>query len=450
MPPPAPDPRHVSQLLEAGRLNDARVAAERLLAARPDDGQAVHLAGVIAARQQRMDAARPLLRRATELLPRDPEAWRNLGTAHRASGDFDAAIRCFEQALDLAPGDARALFSLSQVQPTARPALLDRVLEGLEAHPVSREAQTFLHFAAGRLLEDLEAPARAFYHYQLGNAADERSFDPAAHRRFIRDLTACFDAPFLAAQSPSGEPSPRPIFIVGMPRSGTTLVEQILASHPKVEAAGELPDIGAIASALGQHAGGNRYPHSARGVPPRAFPGFARAYLKRLAELHPGSAPRVVDKNPTNFLHLGLIRLMFPRAALIHCRRDPVETCTSCYFQMFAHGHAYAFDLGHLGFYYRHYQELMKHWERVLPDPPHEVIHESLVADPEPAIRRLLDHCGLPWHPGCLEPHTTRRDVMTASAHQVRRPIDPARAGRYRAYRRWLGPLENALEQAGA
>ena len=232
---------------------------------------------------------------------------------------------------------------------------------------------------------------------------------------------------------------------MGFPRSGTTLVEQILASHPKVFGAGELPDIPSIANTLPRHVPGNgSYPTCAPHLAPDAFRGFGEAYLRRTRQIN-ATAERIVDKMPTNYLHVGLIRLLLPSARAIHCRRNALDTCLSCYFQRFRTGHEFSYELRHLGSCYQNYERLMAHWCHVLSDHILELDYETLTDELEPSARNLLAFCGLEWDDRCLEFHRTQREVATASNWQVRRPVYRSSVGRWRNYETHLGPLRQAL-----
>ena len=271
---------------------------------------------------------------------------------------------------------------------------------------------------------------------------------PARKSALQAVLEVC-SADFLAGRSGGSGIEAAPIFIVGMPRSGTSLVEQILASHPEVFGAGELPYIDHIALALGKHAEGTAaYPACLPNIPDSAFKGFAESYLKEALGAA-GEAAVVTDKAPLNFRHLGLILLLFPKARIVHCRRDPLDTCLSCFFQNFAAGQDYSFDLRELGRFYRDYREMMSAWSEVLPAPVFDLVYEDLVADLEGVGRSLLSFCGLDWHPDCARFFETRRPVLTASRVQVRQPVYSSSVGKWRRYAAHLGPLVEALGPYG-
>ena len=242
-----------------------------------------------------------------------------------------------------------------------------------------------------------------------------------------------------------GVDSDVPVFVVGMPRSGTTLAEQILASHPCACGAGELHDIGQIVIKLAEGLGGpEQYPNSLGRLDPAPVRALAEAYLDQLRQ-RCGEAARVVDKMPLNYQHLGVIAALFPRARVVHCRRDPIDTCLSCYFQDFARPLPFGPDLAHLGHHYREYERLMAHYTRVLPLPLFELRYEELTADQEAVSRRLLDFCGLDWDDRCLRFHETARTVNTSNALQVRQPLYRSSVGRWKRYEAHLAPLLEAL-----
>ncbi|HMA50399.1 MAG TPA: sulfotransferase, partial [Magnetospirillaceae bacterium] len=300
------------------------------------------------------------------------------------------------------------------------------------AGQLGEEARISLHFALGKAYEDCGESSKAFHHYLEGNGRKRRSIsydEPsvlAALARTERD----FSASFLEGEAGRGDPSELPIFILGMPRSGSTLIEQILASHPEVHGGDERPD----------------FPELLDQVSGAGFRALGAAYVERSRALAP-TATRVTDKLPGNFRHAGAIHLALPKARIIHSRRDPADTCLSCFTKLFRGEQAYTYDLGELGRYYRAYDRLMAHWRAVLPASVFlEVDYEVLVAEPEAQTRRLLAHCGLAWDPACLAFHETRRAVRTASAVQVRQPLYRRSIGRSQFYAPLLAPLLSELE----
>jgi hypothetical protein len=267
------------------------------------------------------------------------------------------------------------------------------------------------------------------------------------HAAMLR-AKALFTPDFFEARAGWGCPSAEPIFIVGLPRSGSTLVEQILASHSAVEGTMELPDITALARRVGRldsRRDGPRYPQALADIDPEALASLGETYLRRAAVHRRLGRPCFIDKMPNNFHHIGLIRLILPNARIIDARRGAMATCFSAFKQHFARGQAFSYDLGDLGRYYRDYVEVMQHYDAVMPGRIHRVVYEDLVEDTEAEVRRLLDHCGLLFEPGCLEFHRNARAVRTASSEQVRRPIFREGLDQWKRYAPWLGPLRQAL-----
>jgi hypothetical protein len=305
-----------------------------------------------------------------------------------------------------------------------------------------------LDFALGKAYADLKDYRRSFDHLRRGAAAKraQTDYDEAAAMALFDRIEAAFPPERFAAASGRGDPSRTPIFILGMPRSGTTLVEQILASHPDVTGAGELrtaSDVfGQVRAVTGEVA---HYPDFVPALDAATLKAMGGLYGAELQRLAPG-ARRITDKMPSNFYFVGLIHMALPNARILHTVRDPLDTCLSCYSKLFAGEQNHTYDLGELGRYHRRYQRLMDHWRGVLPPGRFlDVSYEALVADLEGQTRRILAHCGLDWDERCLSFHETQRPVRTASASQVRRPIYCGSVGRWRAYAEDLAPLIEAL-----
>ncbi len=273
-------------------------------------------------------------------------------------------------------------------------------------------------------------------------------FDAALHSDWVDRIIGHFTERYFAAHRSRGVASNRPVFIVGMPRSGTTLVEQILASHADVSGAGELPDIDQMAMGMDQYLGPSAaYPECLDRLDQSACRRLGESYLDRLRAVS-SDALRVTDKSPTNFLYLGLVARILPQAQIIHCRRNPLDTCLSCYFNHFPQGNEFTNDLADLASYYADYQRLMAHWRKVLPIAILDVDYEALVSTPEPVIREMVLSLGLEWHPQCLEFYRTERAIHTASNVQVRQKLNSNSIDRWRVYEKHLGALIDALGTA--
>jgi len=306
-----------------------------------------------------------------------------------------------------------------------------------------------LHFAAGKMYDDIETYEQAFDHYRLANDLFDVAFDPAAYAEEVSALIATYTPDLLARGLEFGLDTESPVFIVGMPRAGTTLVEQILSSHPDVYGAGEL---GTMTNLTGRvvHLTGDSapYPDCARQLDQEGARLLAQEYMESLAAATK-TAACFTDKMPKNFLHLGLIALLLPAARVINVQRDPMDTCLSIYFTHFLAHHAYAYNLTNLGLYYRQYQRLMAHWQRVLPLRSMELRYEELVADQVGMSRKLVEFCGLSWDERCLSFHKSDRVVHTTSGPQVRQPLYGSSVGRWHRYESHLTPLVDALREAG-
>jgi hypothetical protein len=304
-----------------------------------------------------------------------------------------------------------------------------------------------LRFALGRAYEQRGDASTAFTHYAAGNRLRRREspFDFEGFEVQCRRVMSRLDENFFAAAARGGCTDPAPIFIVGLPRSGSTLVEQILSSHPAVEGTMELPNIPAYVAELQcLNARQDAYPDSLAAAPAPVLNALGRRYLRETAPLRSGR-PRFTDKLPNNFLHLGLIHAILPRATIIDVRRHPMDACFSCFKQYFAAGQSFTYDLEELGRYYRIYLAMMDHWDAVIPGTVLHVSYEDLVREPHGQVRRLLGHCGLEFDAACLEFHRTQRPIRTASSEQVRQPLYTSGIGYWRRFERELRPLRVSL-----
>jgi tetratricopeptide (TPR) repeat protein len=383
-------------LLAEGRPSEAEPRLRRVLALDPANSLAPAMLGDLLGESGRFEEAIALLRKATEIDPTRVGAWHNLAILTKVS-DADHA-------------------------------LVEQMSEMLEQAGRTEFDRALLHFALGKMQDDLGEYAQAIRHYDQANELERRklAFDRSMFVTEIDRLIETFTPDRFTRRAALGTEGEVPLCIVGMPRSGTTLVEQIVSAHPAVAGGGELTfwnDQGAAAYDLG------------------AVAGFAAGYLALLRRIGPQAA-RVTDKNPFNFLWIGLIHLALPQARFIHCRRDPIDTCLSVFFTRFATPQPFAYDRGDLVFYYRQYQRLMAHWRTVLPpDRLLEVDYEALTADPEPLTRRMIEFCGLDWNDACLAPERNQRVVRTASVWQARQPVYRSSVARWRNYEPWLGEL---------
>jgi hypothetical protein len=318
---------------------------------------------------------------------------------------------------------------------------LEALAIGIDRVPKSK--RPYVHFALAKALDDIGDHARAFEQMVAGNALrrQEIDYDEARTQEVFALIADVFEAGIFDRFRGAGDPSSVPIFVLGMPRSGGTLIEQILASHPDVHGAGELNTLDLIANS-----GPIPYPTCISKLDADGLRRLGEAYLANLPEIASGKT-RVTDKSPLNFLHVGLIRLILPNARIIHTLRDPVDTCVSCFSKFFHTGMNFSYDLAELGRYYRRYRKLMVHWRSVLPpNVMLEISYEDVVGNLEEHARRLLNFCGLPWDDRCLAFHKTLRPVATASAVQVRQPLFRSSLNRWHQYKDYLQPLLTELD----
>jgi hypothetical protein len=319
-------------------------------------------------------------------------------------------------------------------------------MQAIVADPnLSDDDRLHLHYALGKALEDRREHQASFAHYAQGARLRRAAtpYDAADTTAQTLRAKALFSAEFFAERAGMGSASDAPIFIVGLPRAGSTLIEQILASHSQVEGTMELPDIGHIARGFGAP-----YPEALTGMNAAALAALGQAFLDTTRVQRKLGRPFFIDKMPNNFQHIGLIQLILPQAKIIDARRHPLGTCFSAFKQHFAQGQSFSYDLGDLGCYYRNYVDLMAHFDTVLPGRIHRVIYENMVKDTEAEVTRLLAACGLPFEAACLKFYENGRAVRTVSSEQVRRPIFRDGLEQWRAYEPWLAPLKAALGPA--
>jgi tetratricopeptide (TPR) repeat protein len=465
---------------EAKRYDKSVEYLERAVKARPKDPLFRNNLANAYILDGQHESAIAHLRRAIKAKPRFLEALCNLGRALRGTGKQAQAIEWFDKALALDarhrtaltgrsetlaelgrlaeaetgyrtviaqyPGDAQGYFGLAGTRTFAVEDPEVATIEGLLRNDLlAQQDSELLHSAAGKIYNDQKRFDEAFAHFQKAKEISGRDFDVATHATFIDRTTALFSPLFFAARKGFGDESERPVFIVGMPRSGTTLTEQILSSHPHVYGAGELHDMQAIVRRVaGRVRESESYFQRLADLDHKQCLDAAREYLGVLAKLSPAAA-RVTDKMPHNFEALGFIALLYPNARVIHCRRDPLDNCVSCFTHRFNSFHGYNASLTKLGLYYRQYDRLMAHWRKVLPLRMLEVRYEDTIADQEGMSRKLIAFLGLDWDEACLAYHENERSVRTLSRWQVRQPIYSSSVKRWRNYEAHLGPLIAAL-----
>jgi tetratricopeptide (TPR) repeat protein len=378
-----------------------------------------------------------------------PRIWLNYGHALRTLGRAAAAADAYRRAIALRPVFGEPYWSLANLKTHPFSAADESAMtRALQSGP-NLDDQLHLNFAMGKAMEDRGEYFDSFAHYAAG-AAIRRSqvtYDADAVTRRVQTYKQVFDR-HLFANAPAACDSSAPIFVVGLPRSGSTLVEQILASHSAVEGTLELPDIGHLVEELTRKASGRAgalYPQMLEQMSSTDLQMLGEAYLERTRIHRKRGTPRFIDKMPNNFTHVGFIHLILPRARIIDVRRHPLGACFSAFKQHFAQGQTFSYELTELGRYYRDYVDIMRHFDAVLPGRVHRCFYEDLVVSPETEIRRLLHYCELPFEPACLKFHETERPVRTVSSEQVRRPLYRDALERWRNFEPWLGPLQSAL-----
>jgi tetratricopeptide (TPR) repeat protein len=358
------------------------------------------------------------------------------------------AIDSYRRATRLRPANSEAWWSLSNLK-TFRfeDAEVETMRRQLSAEKLTEEARAQFSFALAKAHEDRGAYTRAFELYAEGNRLRRKleHYDPVQTEVINERIRTVFHDAFLARHAGQGHPDPAPIFIVGLPRSGSTLIEQILASHSQVDATHELPEAGRLVQRINrERADGIAYPEAARDLAGDQWAALGRAYIDETRKYRHG-APRFTDKMPNNFASIGLLALALPNARFINAHRHPLDTCLSCYRQLFARGQPFTYDLTELGEYYLQYGKMMAHWHEALPGRILDVQYEDMVAGQDSQTRRLLAFCGLPFEDACLRYHETERAIRTASSEQVRQPIYDSSVNFWRNYERELAPLIEIL-----
>lgn len=473
-----------NNLRSLGRWDDAEASFRQCIALDPRHAHARHNLGALLKERGERHEAEQLFRETIALDPAMVDAQVNLGSTLQGLGRDEEALACYREAQRLQPGYADAMAGeisvldrlghvqearervgpLLEAAPENPDAIItfaslargeadqERAIAALQGlltrHDLLATKREAALFALGKLCDTRGRFEEAFVYYQEANTVRPSAFDLDAFREHCGKVRAAFNLDARRYLPHARNDSTLPVFVVGMPRSGTSLVEQIIASHPDAFGAGELDWLDHLTDAMPPRlASAAAYPECVADLSVRALDTMAGEYLALLRTKSP-TAARVVDKMPGNFMHLGLIELLFPGARVIHIRREPLDNCLSCFFQNFTQGHEYTADLATLGSVYREYEQMMAHWRATLTLPLLEIRYEDLVSDQETESRRLVEFCGLPWDERCLRFHETKRVVRTASYDQVRRPLYRDSVARYRHYDAFLGPLRRVLDTA--
>jgi tetratricopeptide (TPR) repeat protein len=444
-------PRHnlAVVLYRQGKSRDAIPLLEQLLAGSPRDPNYRSLLAACLGATGEFDRAIEIYGAVIRELPGQPKIWMSYGHALRAAGRRDDSVTAYHRSIALAPTLGEAYWSLANLKTVPfTPAQADAMRQALARPDLDDDDRLHMHYALGRALEVDGDYAESFSHYAAGariRRGQVRYSADDTHDAVQRAKTL-FDAGFFTRHEGYGCDDAAPVFVVGLPRSGSTLIEQILSSHSAVEGTMELPDLAIMAREIGGGTGpGGNYPECLDALAPDAVAALGRGYIERTRHQRKLGRAHFIDKMPNNWIHIGLIRLILPRAKIIDARRQPMAACFSTFKQHFARGQNFSYDLTDLGRYYRDYLELMAHFDDVAPGAVHRVLYEDMVEHTEREIRRLLDYCGLPFEAACLNFHDTKRAVRTASSEQVRQPIFREGLAQWRNYEPWLGELRQAL-----
>jgi tetratricopeptide (TPR) repeat protein len=434
-------------LQRSNRPEEALVEVAHLVAQEPDQPTYLMLRASLLVKVGHQEGARNDYEAVLAKHPRHAKTWMSLGHVLKTLGQQGEGIAAYRRAIDEEPTLGEAWWSLANLKTVAFSAddvaQMERALSACQ----SDEDRLHLHFALGKAREDAREYEKACAHWDSGNSIRHKllPYDAEETHQACQSSMRFYTAERLAGRNTCRKPDP--IFIVGLPRSGSTLIEQILASHSLVEGTMELPDLMAIESRLAAQAAaaGKPWPAALADLNDEALRLLGEEYLERTRIQRRLGRPFFIDKMPNNWLHVGLIRMILPNARIVDARRHPVGCCLSAWKQHFARGQAFSYDLTDLGRYYRDYVALMRHFDRVSPGAVHRVIYEDMVVDTEGEVRRLLDYLELPFEESCLGFWQTERAVRTASSEQVRRPIFTDAVDHWRHFEPWLQPLKDAL-----
>lgn len=441
---------YVQVLRKRQKFGEALAQAKELLDKSPDNPQFKSLYAIECMQTGDYDAALALFDEILARLPNDPVTLTSKGHALKTRGEYDEAVAAYRAALNASPQHGEAYYALSNLKVYEFGDTDIERMHALEQNGnLSHMDRVHVCFALGKAYEDREDFEASFRYYERGNRLkrNQSNYDTdQMSEELARQAEVC-TAGFFAERANAGHEAPDPIFILGLPRAGSTLLEQILSSHSKVDGTLELPNVLSLSQRLrrrGRKDGGEGYPAILEQIPAEEFAGFGEQFIEE-TRIHRQGAPFFIDKMPNNFRHIGLIRLMLPNAKIIDARRHPMACCFSGYKQLFAEGQEFTYDLGDVGRYYRDYVKLMDHWDDVLPGWVLRVQYEDVVGDIESQVRRILEFCELDFEPACVDFYRTERSVRTPSSEQVRQPIFKSGLDYWRNYEPWLAPLETAL-----
>ena len=441
---------YIQALRKRQKFGQALEQSRGLLDTSPEDPQFQSIHAIVCMQTGDYEAALGLFDRVLERIPGDPVTLTSKGHAYKTWGQYDYAVAAYRAALVSQPRHGEAWYSLANLKVyTFDDGELERMHVQARNEGLSHAERVQLSFALGKAYEDRSDFETSFQYYEQGNRSKRAAstYDADKMSEELRAQHRVCTAGMLSRGATAGHSAGDPIFVVGLPRAGSTLLEQILSSHSRIDGTLELPNILSLSQQLrrrGRTGAEPDYPEILTTLSDDELEAFGRQYIDD-TRIHRQDAPFFVDKMPNNFRHIGLIHLILPNAKIIDARRHPMACGFSGYKQLFAEGQEFTYDLSDLGKYYRDYVELMDHWDAVLPGKVLRVQYEDVVGDLETQVRRILDHCGLEFEPGCLSFHRTDRAVRTPSSEQVRQPIFKSGLDYWRNYERWLDPLKDAL-----
>ena len=438
---------YVQVLRKRQKFRAALTQARKLLTAHPDNPQVKSLCAIEYMQTGEFDEAKSLLDEVLEQVPNDARTLVTYGHALKTVGQAGEAVERYRRAMAEHPGHGESYYSLANLKVYQFDETEVDQMRSLESgSSIGFMDRVYLNFALAKAYEDRHEYETAFGYYAQGNVlkkAQSRYDAERMHEELAASKRVC-DSRFFAGRGAHGAPVVDPIFILGLPRAGSTLLEQILSSHSQVDGTLELPNILSLSQRLRRRSGSEGYPDALLDLSADECKAFGEAYIED-TRIHRAEAPFFIDKMPNNFRHVGLIKLILPNAKVIDARREPMACCFSGFKQLFAEGQEFSYDLNDVGRYYRDYVDLMTHWDTVLPEFVLRVQHEDVVADLEIEVRRMLEFCGLPFEEACLRYFETQRNIRTPSSEQVRQPIFTESIEQWRHFEPWLEPLKSAL-----
>jgi tetratricopeptide (TPR) repeat protein len=441
---------YVQALRKRQKFQQSLEQATHLLESSPENPQFRSLYAVESMQSGDYETALTAFDEVLAQVPGDPVTLTSKGHAHKTCGQYDAAVSSYKAALTSQPQHGEAYYSLANLKVYK---FSDDEVSQMHAQEsdanLSHIDRTYLFFALGKAYEDRAEYESSFDYYERGNRLkkSQSRYDAAEISADLQAQRDVCTANLFQSKSGSGYPAPDPVFVLGLPRAGSTLLEQILSSHSQVDGTLELPNILSLSQRLrrrGRQGDSSGYPKILAELPAEELEQFGKEFIEE-TRIHRAGAPFFIDKMPNNFRHIGLIHLILPNAKIIDARRHPMACCFSGFKQLFAEGQEFTYGLEEIGTYYRDYVELMDHWDEVLPGKVLRVQYEDVVADLDDQVRRILAHCDLPFEQACIDFHQTDRSVRTPSSEQVRQPIYKSGLEQWRHFEPWLDPLKEAL-----